>query len=56
MHAASKPAELVVAPGESVPDPYCGAPLGVEAAWCPSGIDVPGVTAAPETTIRPIQA
>jgi hypothetical protein len=33
MHATSnKPAELVAAPRESAPDPYCGTPLGVEAA------------------------
>jgi hypothetical protein len=53
MHATRKPAELVAAPRESAPDPYCGTPLGVEAAWCPNGIDVPAVAAAPETTIRP---
>jgi len=33
MHATTKPAEFVAAPQESAPDPYCGAPLGVEAAW-----------------------
>ncbi len=43
MHATSKPAELVAAPQERAPDSYCGAPLGVEAAWWPNGIDVPGV-------------
>jgi len=55
MHATSKPAELVAAPQESAPDPYCGTPLGVEAAWCPNGFDVPGVAAILETTIRPLE-
>jgi hypothetical protein len=51
MHATSKPAELVAAPRESAPDPYCGTPLGVEAAWCPNGIDVPPAVAATETKL-----
>ncbi len=57
MRATSKPAELVAAPRESAPDPYCGTPLGMEAAWCPSGIDVPPVVAATETefAIRPME-
>jgi len=51
MHTASEPAELVAAPRESARDPYCGTPLGVEAAWWPNGIDVPRAVAATETTI-----
>ena len=51
MHATSKPAELVAAPQERAPDPYCGAPLGVEAAWWPNGFDVPHGAAATETTM-----
>ncbi len=52
MDFAGKPdldAEIVSALRESASDPYCGTPLGVEAAWCPSGIDVPHVVAATET-------
>jgi hypothetical protein len=55
MHSTSKPAELVTALRESASDPYCGTPLGVEAAWCPNGIDVPRVAAAAETTMRPME-
>jgi hypothetical protein len=55
MHATSKPAELVAALRESAPDPYCGTPLGVEAAWWPNGIDVPRAVAATETTIPPME-
>jgi hypothetical protein len=55
MLATSKPAELVPADKESGPDPYCGVPLGVEAAWWPSGIDVAGVATTPETTTRPME-
>jgi len=55
MHATSKPAGLVAAPRESAPDPYCGAPLGVEAAWWPNGIAVPSVAATPETAVRPME-
>jgi hypothetical protein len=54
MHFAGKPelhAEIVSAVRESASDPYCGTPLGVEAAWCPSGIDVPRVVAATETRL-----
>ena len=51
MHATSKPAELVAA-RESTPDPYCGTPLGVEAAWCPRGIDVPSVLGTTETAAK----
>jgi hypothetical protein len=40
MHFAKKP-EIAFALRESASDPYCGTPLGVEAAWCPSGIRVP---------------
>jgi hypothetical protein len=47
MHAPSKSAELVAAPQQRAPDPYGGAPLGVEVAWWPNGIDVPGVAATP---------
>lgn len=52
MDFAGKPeldAETVSALRENASDPYCGTPLGVEAAWCPSGIDVPHVVAAIET-------
>jgi hypothetical protein len=55
MHATSQPAELLAAPRESAPDPYCGTPLGVEAAWWPNGIDVPRAVAATETTIPPME-
>ena len=58
MHFAGKPephAQLFSARCERASDPYCGTPLGVEAAWCPNGIDVPGVAATPETTIRPME-
>jgi hypothetical protein len=55
MPATSKPAEIVAAPKESAPDPYCGTPLGVEAAWWPNGIHVSGVAATPETTIPPME-
>lgn len=58
MHFADKPephAQLFSAPCERASDPYRGTPLGVEAAWWPNGIDVPGVAATPETTIRPIE-
>ena len=56
MHFAGKPevhAAIVSAFRESASDPYCGTPLGVEAAWCPSGIDVPRALAATEPTILP---
>jgi hypothetical protein len=53
MHSTSKPAESVTAHQETASDPYCGTPLGVEAAWCPNGIDVP--RAAAETTVRPTE-
>jgi len=35
MDPITQPAE------QSAADPYCGTPLGVEAAWCPDGIPVP---------------
>jgi hypothetical protein len=58
VHATSKPAEFVAAPRESARDHYCGAPLGVEAAWRPNGLDVPPAVAVTETklAIRPIEA
>ena len=40
MDLASQPAALDSALMESASDPYCGTPLGVEAAWWPNGIDV----------------
>jgi hypothetical protein len=60
MHFAGKPephAQLFSALCERASDPYCGTPLGMEAAWCPSGIDVPPVVAATETefAIRPME-
>jgi hypothetical protein len=58
MHFAGKTepdAQLFSARCERASDPYRGTPLGVEAAWCPNGIDVPGVAATPETTIRPTE-
>jgi hypothetical protein len=54
MHSTSEPAELGAAPGESPRDPYSGTPLGVEAAWCPNGIDVPRAAAASEASMRPM--
>jgi len=41
MHSSTEPAEPIPALPESAPDPYCGTPLGVEAAWCRNGFDVP---------------
>ena len=38
---------------EGAAEPHCGTPLGVEAAWCPNGIDVLRLTAATETTMQP---
>jgi hypothetical protein len=51
MPSTTKPAAPVAALGESSSDPYCGTPLGVEAAWCPNGIDLPRGAAATETTM-----
>ena len=42
------PAEVATALPERAPDPYRGTPLGVEAAWCPDGIDVPPALAVTE--------
>lgn len=39
MQSTSKQVELDTALPESAADPYCGTPLGVEAAWCPDGIE-----------------
>jgi len=51
MHSSTEPAEPIPALPESAPDPYCGTPLGVEAAWCRNGFDVPRGAAATETTM-----
>jgi hypothetical protein len=56
MHSTSQPIELVAVAGESPPDPYSGTPLGVEAAWCPNGIDVPRAAAASEASMRPTES
>ena len=50
MHFADNP-EL------DVPDPYGGTPLGVEAAWCPNGIDaqLPAATESAPRPMRPLQ-
>jgi hypothetical protein len=55
MYVTRKPAEFVTALRESVSDPYRGTPLGVEAAWCPTGVDVAREAAAPETTMQPME-
>ena len=39
-------------PEPHVPDPYGGTPLGVEAAWCPNGLDLPGEPEQP-LSMRP---
>jgi hypothetical protein len=39
---------------KSAPDPYGGTPLGVEAAWCPNGIDV-RVVATADTAVRAME-
>ena len=54
MHATGKPAQLDTALLETGSDPYCGTPLGVEAAWCPNGIDLPREPAAAEAAMRPM--
>ena len=41
-------AEVAYSASERAPDPYRGTPLGVEAAWCPDGIDVPPAVVATE--------
>jgi hypothetical protein len=48
MVSSRQPAEVVTALPECAPDPYRGTPLGVEAAWCPDGIDVPPAVAVTE--------
>jgi hypothetical protein len=50
MQPTRTPPELVTALPDSASDPYCGTPLGVEAAWWPNGIDVPGVAAVRDLT------
>jgi hypothetical protein len=55
MHSTGKPAELDTTLLGTGSDPYCGTPLGVEAAWCPNGIDVLRVAAAAEATMRPME-
>jgi hypothetical protein len=52
MHATSNPPELVAPPQDSAADPYCGTPLGVEAAWWPNGLELP---ASPETAAQPME-
>jgi hypothetical protein len=56
MDLASQPAALDSALMESASDPYCGTPLGVEAAWCPNGIDVLRFAAAAEAAMRPTES
>jgi hypothetical protein len=41
MKSTSQPAQPDTALLESPSDPYCGTPLGVEAAWYPNGVDLP---------------
>jgi hypothetical protein len=48
MVSSRQPAEVVAALPEGAPDPYRGTPLGVEAAWCPDGIDVQAAVAVTE--------
>ena len=48
MVSSRQPAEAVTALPECAPDPYRGTPLGVEAAWCPNGVDVPPAVAITE--------
>jgi hypothetical protein len=55
MDSATKRAGPDTALPERASDPYCGTPLGVEAAWCPNGIDLPPVAAAGETPMRPME-
>jgi len=57
MHFALRPephAQPSSARGERASDPYGGTPLGVEAAWCPNGIDAQ-LPAATETARRPME-
>ena len=59
MHFARKPephAQPFSARCERASDPYGGTPLGVEAAWCPNGIDVPRAATASEASMRPTES
>ena len=55
MHSATKPAELDTPLLENAPDPYCGTPLGVEAAWCPNGMDVLPAAAGTQWSTPPME-
>jgi hypothetical protein len=46
--SSRQPAEVVTALPKCASDPYRGTPLGVEAAWCPDGIEVPPAVAVTE--------
>jgi hypothetical protein len=48
MVSSRQTAEVATALLEHAPDPYRGTPLGVEAAWCPDGVDVPPAVAVTE--------